>query len=169
MRVVNDLTKRRASVVAEAKKEGKVAYFRKGKLTVGPKRPDPRTYADVAAADETKDRTKDATTSERSADRVNNEDRGQGQHEPVRRSSVLPCDKGTDRRANHRDAPSVSQQRGLRYFWTSTGDRHSPTSQSKNQAETFRDVLSETDDRISKTFQVNYIFSCIMWNISEAS
>ena len=134
VRVVNDLTKRRASVVAEAKKEGKVAYFRKGKLTVGPKRPDPRTYADAAAADETKDRTQDATTSERSADRVNNEDRGQGQHEPAGRSSVLPCDNGTDRRAsntqsaraNHRDAPSVSQQRGLRDFWTSTGDRQSP-------------------------------------------
>ena len=43
-----------ARVVAEAKKEGKVAYFRKGKLMVGPKRPDPRSYADVAAADDTR-------------------------------------------------------------------------------------------------------------------
>ena len=97
VRVVNDLTRRQASVVAEAKKEGKVAYFRKGKLTVGPKRPDPRTYADVAAAHETEDRTQDATTSERSADCVNNEDRGQGQHEPARHSRVFPSDNGTDR------------------------------------------------------------------------
>ena len=62
--MVNYLTRRQANVVAEAKKEGKVAYFRKGKLTAGPKRPDQRTYTDVAAADETKDRTQDTTTSE---------------------------------------------------------------------------------------------------------
>ena len=50
VRVVNDLTQNQTSIVAEAKKEGKVAYFRKGKLVVGP-RPDPRTYAEAAAAD----------------------------------------------------------------------------------------------------------------------
>ena len=58
-------------------KEGKVACFRRGKLMVGPKRPDPRSYADVAAADDTGDRTH-ATTPERSADHVNNAGRGQG-------------------------------------------------------------------------------------------
>ena len=46
-----------ASVVAEAKKEGKVASFKKGKLMVGPKRPDSRSYAEVAASDDTGDRT----------------------------------------------------------------------------------------------------------------
>ena len=55
VRVANNLTKNQARVVAEAKKEGKVAYFRKGKLTVGSKRPDPRSYADLAAADDTGD------------------------------------------------------------------------------------------------------------------
>ena len=48
---MNDLTQNQTSIVAEAKKEGKVAYFRKGKLVVGP-RPDPRTYAEAAAADD---------------------------------------------------------------------------------------------------------------------
>ena len=134
VQVINDLTSRQASVVAEAKKEGKLAYFGKGNLTVRPKRPDPRPYADVAAAHETEDRTQDATTSERSADCVNNEDRGQGQHEPARRSRVFPSDNGTDRRASNTqsarasrsDAPSVPQQRGFRDFWTSRGDIHSP-------------------------------------------
>lgn len=119
--MVNGLTRRQASVVAEAKKEGKITCFRKGKLRVGSKRPDPRTYADVAAAAETEDRTQDN-------DRVNNEDRGQGQYEPVGRSTVPLSDSSTDRRAsntqyaraNRSDAPSVSQKRG--------GGRQSPES-----------------------------------------
>ena len=36
VRVANDLTKNQASVLTEAKKGGKVAYFRKGKPMVGP-------------------------------------------------------------------------------------------------------------------------------------
>ena len=55
MRVVNDLNRNQASIVAEAKKEGEVAYFRKGKLVVEPRRPDPRTYAEAAAADDKTD------------------------------------------------------------------------------------------------------------------
>ena len=169
--MVNDLTRRQASVVAEAKKEGKVAYFRKGKLAVGPKRPDPRTYADAAAADETKDRTQDATTSERSADRVNNEDRGQGQHEPACRSSVLPCDNGTDRRASntqsHVQTIAMLPASHSSVDYATSGpvqaiDSHLTLQSTKHRAETFRDVLSETDDRTGKTFQVNYIFLCIM-------
>ncbi|KAL8598237.1 hypothetical protein ACOMHN_035187 [Nucella lapillus] len=34
-------------MVAMAKKEGKVAFFVKGKLTIGPRRPDSRSYAEV--------------------------------------------------------------------------------------------------------------------------
>jgi archaellum component FlaC len=57
VRVVNDLTRRQMDTVAEAKREGKAAYFVKGKLTIGPKRSDPRNYRDslpmVAGAGET--------------------------------------------------------------------------------------------------------------------
>lgn len=38
IRVANDLTKRQASMVAAARKEGNVAYFKRGKLVVAPKR-----------------------------------------------------------------------------------------------------------------------------------
>ena len=56
VRAVNDLTRTQAGIVEEAKKEGKVAYFReKGKLVVGPRRPDPRAYAEAAAADDKTD------------------------------------------------------------------------------------------------------------------
>ena len=47
VRVANDLTVRQASQVAMARREGKVAYFVKGRLTVGPKRVDTRGYAQV--------------------------------------------------------------------------------------------------------------------------
>ena len=49
VRVANDLTRRQMDFVAEAKREGKAAYFVKGKLTIGPKRPDPRTYTEVVS------------------------------------------------------------------------------------------------------------------------
>ena len=55
VRVVNDLTRNQASIVAEAKEEGAVAFFRKGKLVVGSRRPDPRTYSEAAAADDKTD------------------------------------------------------------------------------------------------------------------
>ena len=134
VRVANDLTKNQARVVAEAKKEGKVAYFRKGKLMVGPKRPDPRSYADVAAADDTGDRTH-ATTPERSADHVNNGGRGQGQPcEPERRDPAHPGGHRTSSqasstqsaRANRGDAPSGSQQRGLHDYWTKSPVNKTP-------------------------------------------
>jgi hypothetical protein len=38
IRVASDLTKKQANMVAAARKEGKVAYFKRGKLIVGPKR-----------------------------------------------------------------------------------------------------------------------------------
>ena len=46
------LPRTRPALWFEAMEEGKVAYFRKGKLIVGPRRPDPRTYAEAAAADD---------------------------------------------------------------------------------------------------------------------
>ncbi|KAL8582684.1 hypothetical protein ACOMHN_053278 [Nucella lapillus] len=49
VKIANDLTRRQAAIVSQAKEEGKAAYFVKGKLTVGPRRPDPRTYAQVTA------------------------------------------------------------------------------------------------------------------------
>ena len=48
-------------------------------------------------------------------------------------------------------------------------DSHLTLQSIKHKAETFRDVLNETDDRTGKTFQVNYIFFCIMWKISVVS
>eukprot|EP00745_Piridium_sociabile_P002979 TRINITY_DN11810_c1_g3_i5.p1 TRINITY_DN11810_c1_g3~~TRINITY_DN11810_c1_g3_i5.p1 ORF type:complete len:178 (+),score=38.03 TRINITY_DN11810_c1_g3_i5:493-1026(+) len=50
VKVANDLTRKQRGVVKEAKKAGRVAFFRGGKLIMGPKRPDPRTYAEDAAA-----------------------------------------------------------------------------------------------------------------------
>ena len=55
VRVSNDLTHRQATIVSQARKEGKAAYFVKGKLIVGPRRPDPRTYAEVAAGKDVAD------------------------------------------------------------------------------------------------------------------
>ena len=50
VRVANDLTRRQMGVVNEAKREGKAAYFVRGKLTIGPRRADPRSYATVTGA-----------------------------------------------------------------------------------------------------------------------
>eukprot|EP00745_Piridium_sociabile_P044408 TRINITY_DN93097_c0_g1_i6.p1 TRINITY_DN93097_c0_g1~~TRINITY_DN93097_c0_g1_i6.p1 ORF type:complete len:171 (+),score=31.07 TRINITY_DN93097_c0_g1_i6:60-572(+) len=47
--VANDLTRAQAHVVAQARKDGKRAYFRRGKMVIGPPLPDPRTYAEVTA------------------------------------------------------------------------------------------------------------------------
>ena len=41
VRFANDLTRTQADVVATAKREGKAAFFVRGKLTIGPQRPDP--------------------------------------------------------------------------------------------------------------------------------
>ena len=52
---MNDLTKKKkknqAGIVAAAKRDGKVAFFKTGKLIVRPRRPDFRTCAQVAADD----------------------------------------------------------------------------------------------------------------------
>jgi hypothetical protein len=42
VRVANDLTRRQMDLVAEARREGKAAFFVKGKMTIGPKRDDHR-------------------------------------------------------------------------------------------------------------------------------
>eukprot|EP00745_Piridium_sociabile_P004302 TRINITY_DN1254_c0_g1_i4.p2 TRINITY_DN1254_c0_g1~~TRINITY_DN1254_c0_g1_i4.p2 ORF type:complete len:628 (+),score=117.51 TRINITY_DN1254_c0_g1_i4:174-2057(+) len=47
--VANDLTRQQASIAAQARREGKKAFFRNGVMVVGPARPDPRTYAEVTA------------------------------------------------------------------------------------------------------------------------
>ena len=41
-----------AAIVAAARRDGKVAVLKKGKLTVEPRRPDSRTYAQVTTADD---------------------------------------------------------------------------------------------------------------------
>ena len=51
-KVANDLTRNQAAIVAAARRDGKVALFKKGKLTVEPRRPDSRTYAKVTTADD---------------------------------------------------------------------------------------------------------------------
>ena len=55
------------------------------KLVVGPRPPDSRTYAEAAAADDKTNVPEVESTCERSADDVNSDCRGQGQHEPRRR------------------------------------------------------------------------------------
>ena len=68
-KVLNDLTRNQAAIVAAARTDGKVAFFKKGKLTVVPRRPDSRTYAKVTAADDAGATTNQAQ--EQSADWVN--------------------------------------------------------------------------------------------------
>ena len=58
-----------ATIVAAARRDGKVAVFKKGKLTVEPRRPDSRTYAQVTTADDTGATTNPAQ--EQPVDRVN--------------------------------------------------------------------------------------------------
>ena len=53
VRVANDLTRRQMDMVSQAKREGKAAYFVKGKMTIGPKRADPRTFSHVVAGHDT--------------------------------------------------------------------------------------------------------------------
>ena len=68
-KVANDLTRNQAAIVAAARRDGKVAFFKKGKLTVEPRRPDSRTYAKVTTAEDAGATTNPAQ--EQSADRVN--------------------------------------------------------------------------------------------------
>ena len=49
IKVVIDLTKNQRGIVAAAKRDRKVAFFKKGKLIVRPRRPDSRTYSQIAA------------------------------------------------------------------------------------------------------------------------
>ena len=51
VRLVNDLTKRQLDMVAAAKREGKVAFFKNGRMTIGPKLPDQRSYSQVASSE----------------------------------------------------------------------------------------------------------------------
>ena len=139
VRIANDLTRQQASVVAEARKEGKVAYFKKGKLTVGPKRPDPRTYAEVTAADDTRHVADSETTTPRSAGRVNT-DSSQREHSrqngdsPPGDGSVFDTQAGSSRspRANRgggaRGGPRQPGQPGLRDYWDSSGSTRSAKS-----------------------------------------
>ena len=68
-KAANDLTRNQAAIVAAARRDGKVAFFKKGKLTVEPRRPDSRTYAQVTTADDTGATTNPAQ--EQPVDRVN--------------------------------------------------------------------------------------------------
>ena len=49
IKVVNDSTQNQTEIVAAAKGDGKVAFFKKGKLIVRPRRPDSRTYSQIEA------------------------------------------------------------------------------------------------------------------------
>eukprot|EP00745_Piridium_sociabile_P010451 TRINITY_DN17335_c0_g1_i1.p1 TRINITY_DN17335_c0_g1~~TRINITY_DN17335_c0_g1_i1.p1 ORF type:complete len:549 (-),score=105.31 TRINITY_DN17335_c0_g1_i1:225-1871(-) len=49
VRVANDLTRQQAAIVARAKRDGQAAYFVRGRMVIGPRRPDPRSYAEVTA------------------------------------------------------------------------------------------------------------------------
>ena len=64
------MTKKSAGIVAAAKRDGKATFFKNGKLIVRPRRPDSRTYAQIAA-DVTEATSEGNSTLGRSADRVN--------------------------------------------------------------------------------------------------
>ena len=49
MKLANDLTRRQATLVSKARSEGKAAFFVRGRLTIGPRRADNRSYAQVTA------------------------------------------------------------------------------------------------------------------------
>ena len=70
IKIVNDLSENQAGIIAAAKRDGKVAFFKKGKLTVGPRWPHSRTYTQVAA-DVTEATTEGNSTLEWSDDKVN--------------------------------------------------------------------------------------------------
>ena len=128
------LPRTRPALWFEAMEEGKVAYFRKGKLVVEPRRPDPRTYAEAAAADDKTDTPEVESACERPADDVNSDCRDQGQREPRRQDRNSPRRGHTDSqpnssrpaRANRGGVPSGSQQPGLHDFWSNSSSRQSP-------------------------------------------
>ena len=130
--MANDLTRSQANTAAEARKEGKVAYFKKSKLTVGPKRPNPRIHANVVTTDDAGEPTPDQTTPERPADRANNEDRAQRHHktrrhdgDPLRRDSPVSQPNSQSARTTRGSVHSGSRQSGPHDYWRSTGDRQS--------------------------------------------
>lgn len=121
VRAVNDLTRNQAKIVAEAKREGNVAFFKRGKLVVQP-REGQRLYAD-AAADEPREPTTQRQPAERQADH-NNRGKGQRQWQPRGRHGDSPVrEQSTDRsqrfaRDERRDSRGTgSQQSGLHRFW----------------------------------------------------
>ena len=116
-----------AAIVAAVRRDGKVAFFKKGKLTVEPRRPDSRAYAKVTTTDDAGATTNPAQ--EQSADRVNVG--GQMPREDSCRDGDSPRvnNSGGERaipaRANRGGAQSERgpRQSGLSDYWAS---RRSP-------------------------------------------
>ena len=153
VRLANDLTRRQSAVVAEARREGKVAFFRNGKLQVQPRRPDPGTYAGLAGAERRSDSTTTATgrhdnqrspprdsPSRDSSSRVNVSDPVSSRRSPARGSqdsaaSLSSCQAGGSpsdpvfsRRPSTRDSrdtrsPVPGQQRVTRSVTSDTRQR----------------------------------------------
>ena len=75
VRFANDLTRRQADVVATAKREGKAAFFVRGKLTIGPQRPDPGSAREADTPSSTPGVSKSPSTGRQTqqGDRLNRE------------------------------------------------------------------------------------------------
>ena len=96
--VGNDLTKNQAEIVAAAKRGEKAGFVKKDNLVVEPRRPDPRSYAQISA-DVTGATTEGSLTLEQSAGRVNT--RGQMSREYRHPDGDSPHAKKTDSGGEH--------------------------------------------------------------------
>ena len=103
---------------------------------MGPRRPDPRAYAEAAAADDKTDTPEVESACEQSADDVNSDCRDQGQREPRRHDEDSPRRGHIDSqpnssrpaRAKRGGVPSGWQQRGLHDLRSTSSSRQSPKS-----------------------------------------
>ena len=117
--VANDLTRQQASVVAEARKQGKVAFFKNGKLTVQPRQPDSRTYAEIADPDSKQQSAKQATPSQtESSTEVN------GNRSLLCTADYPPCHQSTSQSGSSPRSPHAGQDSRVL--------RHQSTSQQSN-------------------------------------
>ena len=169
IKIVNELTKNPAGIVAAAKRDGKAAFLKKGKLTVRPRRPDSRTYAQVAA-DVTEATTEGNSTLGRSADRVNA--RGQMPREDRHRDGDSPrAKKQTNKQTNnsgrerhtraHANRGGVHtefahRQSGLFDYWRNSRSPPQSTSNESEDRTSNPAALSEPDDvRTGRTTHTN--------------
>ena len=154
-------TKNQARIVAAARRDRKVAFFKKGKLIVRSRRPDSRIYAQVAA-DDTETTTEGTSTLGRSADRVNA--RGQMPHEDrhrdgdSQRANNSGGARDTHARANRGGVHTEFEHRqsGLFDCWRTSRSPPQSTSNKSEDSNPYPAALSGPDDvRTGRTTHVN--------------